>query len=49
MTFRKFARQRGPGAFTLVETVMAMASVGVVGLSIFYTLYYGLIRRHVWR
>jgi len=29
--------------FTLVETMMAMASVGVVGLSIFYTLYYGLI------
>ena len=30
-------------AFTLVETIMAMASVGVVGLSIFYTLYYGLL------
>jgi len=29
--------------FTLIETIMAMASVGVVGLSIFYTLYYGLI------
>jgi type II secretory pathway pseudopilin PulG len=32
-----------PRGFTLVETIMAMASVGVVGLSIFYTLYYGLI------
>jgi hypothetical protein len=31
------------GGFTLVETIMAMASVGVVGLSIFYTLYYGLL------
>jgi hypothetical protein len=40
MTFRKNVRN---GAFTLVETVMAMASVGVVGLSIFYTLYSGLI------
>ena len=29
--------------FTLLETVMAMASVGVVGFSIFYTLYYGLL------
>jgi prepilin-type N-terminal cleavage/methylation domain-containing protein len=29
--------------FTLIETIMAMASVGVVGLSIFYTLYYGLL------
>ena len=40
MTYRKSAAFRG---FTLVETIMAMASVGVVGLSIFYTLYYGLI------
>jgi len=31
------------GGFTLIETIMAMASVGVVGLSIFYTLYYGLL------
>jgi len=40
MTYGKLAGWRG---FTLVETVIAMASVGVVGLSIFYTLYYGLI------
>jgi Tfp pilus assembly protein PilV len=31
------------GGFTLIETIMAMASVGVIGLSIFYTLYYGLL------
>jgi len=35
--------QPGKRAFTLVETVLAMASVGVVGMSIFYTLYYGLV------
>ena len=40
MTYRKSVALRG---FTLVETVIAMASVGVVGLSIFYTLYCGLI------
>ena len=40
MTCPKSAAFRG---FTLVETIIAMASVGVVGLSIFYTLYYGLI------
>jgi type II secretory pathway pseudopilin PulG len=40
MSLRTFTNSRG---FTLVETVMAMASVGVVGLSIFYTLYYGLL------
>jgi type II secretory pathway pseudopilin PulG len=40
MSIREIASRRG---FTLVETVMAMASVGVVGLSIFYTLYYGLL------
>jgi type II secretory pathway pseudopilin PulG len=43
MICRNSARLRGRRGFTLVETVMAMASVGVVGLSIFYTLYYGLI------
>jgi len=40
MNGTKRAWQRG---FTLVETAMAMASVGVVGLAIFSTLYYGLI------
>jgi type II secretory pathway pseudopilin PulG len=40
ISIRELAQRRG---FTLVETVMAMASVGVVGLSIFYTLYYGLL------
>jgi type II secretory pathway pseudopilin PulG len=40
MSIRALAQKRG---FTLIETVMAMASVGVVGLSIFYTLYYGLL------
>jgi len=30
-------------AFTLIETVMAMVSVGVVGLAIFYTLFSGLL------
>lgn len=32
-----------PRGFTLVETMMACASVGVVGLAIFYTLFSGLI------
>jgi hypothetical protein len=40
MTMRAAGKTSG---FTLVETIMAMASVGVVGLSIFYTLYYGLL------
>jgi prepilin-type N-terminal cleavage/methylation domain-containing protein len=40
MSLRDFAKRRG---FTLIETIMAMASVGVVGLSIFYTLYYGML------
>jgi type II secretory pathway pseudopilin PulG len=40
MIHRLSAKARG---FTLIETVMAMASVGAVGLSIFYTLYYGLL------
>jgi len=40
MRLKLSSRIRG---FTLVETVMAMASVGFVGLSIFYTLYYGLL------
>jgi prepilin-type N-terminal cleavage/methylation domain-containing protein len=40
MNIRQLAKTRG---FTLIETIMAMASVGVVGLSIFYTLYYGLL------
>ena len=30
-------------AFTLIETVMAMLSVGIVGLAIFYTLFSGMV------
>jgi len=40
MSLRFRAKPRG---FTLLETVMAMATVGAVGMAIFYTLFSGLL------
>jgi type II secretory pathway pseudopilin PulG len=37
------SRAGNQAGFTLIETVMAMATVGVVGLAIFYTLFSGLL------